>query len=348
MSRSRTAKSDRLLKTLSDYEKILIVTHDNPDPDAVATGWAVWLMVKERLGKSVRLLGGGFISRAENRHMVKLLDPPIELVRSMTCPNHTGVVLVDCQSGNQDHLFCEDDGNLAALVDHHASPPGRKRPAFYDVRPGVAASASIATSYLREQKIEPGARLATALLFAIRTETQGSETYYSRLDRSVIPWLSERANPSRLAEIESAPLPLGYYADLVLALQNSFLYEETAFCLLPRASGPEIVGEVADLLIRCESIWRVLCGAVVNGDLLLSFRTDRKEDDAALLARKTLEGIGRGGGHRRRAGGKVPDVGPKITEDLQDEIRNRWLAACDIERQRGTRLVALREIVGNL
>ncbi len=348
MRKPRVAKSDRLLKSLSEYEKVLIVTHDNPDPDALATGWAVWLVVKERLGKSVRLLGSGFISRAENRHMVKLLDPPIELLGSMTCPDRAGIVLVDCQSGNQDHLFCEDDGNLAAVVDHHASPKGRKRPAFCDVRPRVAASASIATSYLREQKLEPGTRLATALLFAIRTETRGSETHYSRLDRSVIPWLSERADPSRLAEIESAPLPLVYYSDLVLALQNSFLYDDTAFCMLPRASGPEIVGEVADLLIRCESIWRVLCGAVVCGDLLLSVRTDRDEEDAALLAQKTVAGIGRGGGHRRRAGGKVPDVGPKLTDDLQDQIRNRWLSACGVERQRGTRLIALREIVENL
>jgi len=67
-----------------------------------------------------------------------------------------------------------------------------------------------------------------------------------------------------------------------------------------------------------------------------------------VLARKTLAGIGRGGGHRRRAGGKIPDIGPKIPEDLQDELRNRWLAVAGIERQRGTRLVALREIVENL
>ncbi len=348
MSASRPTKSDRLRKVLSEYERVLVVTHDNPDPDAVATGWAVWLMVKERLGKNVRLVGGGFISRAENRHMVKLLEPPIELLGDVVCPADAAVVLVDCQPGNQDYLFCEADVNLVGVIDHHAGRRRRKRPAFWDVRPRVAASASIAASYLREQKLDPSARLATALLFAIRTETQGSETHYSRLDRAVLPWLAERSDPSRLAEIESAPLSPEYYSDLVLALQNTFLYDDTAFCLLPRASGPEIVGEVADLLIRCESIRRVLCGAGVGGDLLLSFRTDHENEDAAVLAQKTLAGIGRGGGHRHRAGGKIPDIGPKITEDLQDDLRNRWLATCGVDRQRGTRLVPLREIVENL
>jgi nanoRNase/pAp phosphatase (c-di-AMP/oligoRNAs hydrolase) len=344
----RPAKSDRLLNALSDYERIFIVTHDNPDPDAVATGWAVWLMIKERLGKDVRLVGGGFISRAENRHMVKLLEPPIELLGDLACPADAAVVLVDCQPGNQDYLFCEEDVNLVGVIDHHSGRRRRKRPPFWDVRPRVAASASIAASYLREQKLDPGTRLATALLFAIRTETQGTETHYSRLDRRVLPWLAERSDPSRLAEIENAPLPPQYYSDLVLALQNTFLYDDAAFCLLPRASGPEIVGEVADLLIRCQSIGRVLCGAAVAGDLLLSFRTDIAGEDAAMLAQKTLTGIGRGGGHRRRAGGKVPNIGPKITEDLEDDLRNRWLATCGVDRQRGTRLVALREIVENL
>ena len=124
------------------------------------------------------------------------------------------------------------------------------------MRPDVAASASIAAAYLREQQVEPGQALATALVYAIRTETQGFETYHSPLDRSILPWLTERADPELLAEIESAPLSRGYFSDLVLALQNTFLYDDVAFCALPRAGGPEIVGEVADLLIRCESVQR--------------------------------------------------------------------------------------------
>jgi hypothetical protein len=87
---------------------------------------------------------------------------------------------------------------------------------------------------------------------------------------------------------------------------------------------------------------------VVGGDLLLSVRAEYENEDAGVLAHKTLAGIGRGGGHRRRAGGKIPNIGPRITEDLEDELRTRWLATCGIDRQRGTRLVALREIVENL
>jgi len=349
MSNPRATPSERFLKVVSEYDQVLIVTHDNPDPDAIATGWAILLLIREKLGKKVRLIGGGGIVRAENRHMVKLLDPPIELVPPMECPDHAAIVLVDCQPGNQNRLFGKEQVPVVAVIDHHPAS-GRLRLPFRDVRTRAAASASIAASYLREQQVEPGPRLATATLFAIRTETRGCETHYSRLDRAILLWLTERADPSLLAEIESAPLTREYFADLILALQSTFVYGDVALCLLPRAAGAEIVGEVADLLIRCESIWRVLCGAVVQGDLLLSIRTERDEDDAAELARSTLQGLGQGGGHRHRAGGKIPgsSAGRKITEEIQDDLRNRWLDACKVDRQRGTRLVPLREIVENL
>ena len=258
------------------------------------------------------------------------------------------MVLVDCQARNQNHILRGDAVPVVAVVDHHELQERPPHVRYRDVRPGVAASATIAASYLRDEKIEPPARLATALLFAVRTETRGSETRYSPLDRTVFKWLTERANPSQLAEIESAPLARRYYGDLILALSNTFIYEDAAFCLLPRASGAEIVGKVADLLVRGEDIWRVFCGAVVHEDLLISVRTQHKEDDATELVRRTLEGLGESGGHPRRAGGRIRNVGPKITEDLENDLRNRWLVACGVDRQRGTRLVPRREIVGSL
>ena len=59
-----------------------------------------------------------------------------------------------------------------AVIDHH--PTGRdSQLLFQDIRTDAAASASIAASYLREQQVEPGMKLATAILYAIRTETCG-------------------------------------------------------------------------------------------------------------------------------------------------------------------------------
>jgi len=349
----RTKRSDRLLAILSARRRILVVAHDNPDPDAIATGWAVYELVRQKLSRPVRLIGGGEILRAENVHMVKILHPPLELVHrgDVEPDGDTAVVLVDCSADSQNHVLAGKVFEPAAVIDHHLSHTRNGRVEFADVRPQVIASASIAASYLREQDITPAASLATALQYAVRTETRGNEVRYSRLDRTVIMWLSEWSDPAQLAEIENAPLKPEYFADLALALQGTFIYGDTALCLLPRASGPEIVGEVADLLIRCEGIRRVLCGAVVHDDLLLSVRTEQNSsEDAAALVRRTLEGIGHGGGHMHRAGGKISAAGrgPVVLEMLEDELLGRWLVTCGIDRQRGRHLIARREIVENL
>jgi nanoRNase/pAp phosphatase (c-di-AMP/oligoRNAs hydrolase) len=346
----RRSRSDRLLAVLAGYERCLVVTHDNPDPDAIATGWAVHTLITEKLGKPTRLIGAGGIVRAENRHMVELLQPPMELVDESPREPDSAAVLVDCGLGTSNHLLTREGIEPIAVIDHHMNGTRGHHLPFRDIREDAAASASIGASYLREQRLEPGPKLASALLYAIRTETCGHETYHSRLDRSIIVWLTARAEPSLLAEIENAPLARDYYGDLVLAMQSTFLYDDAAFCLLPRACGPEIVGEIADMLIRCRGVRRVLCGAVVGDAVLLSLRTGKGEEHAARLLQRTLEGLGGGGGHAHRAGGKIPGVGhrSKVGDDMENELRTRWLNACGVDRQRGTRLVPRREIVENL
>ncbi len=343
-------KSARLIEALREFPNLLIVTHDNPDPDAIAAGWTERCLLRERMRRTARLTGGGGTVRAENRHMLKLLNPPIELVDELTIEPGTAAVLVDCSSETANHLLSDSELQPAAVIDHHELGNGRRRRlAFRDIRPNVAASATIAAAYLREQEITPSKDLATALLYGITTETQGSETHYSPLDRRIIRWLAELADPRKLAEIRSAPLTRGYYGDLVLALQATFTYDDVALCFLPRADGAEIIGEVADLLVRCEEIERVLCAAIVEKDLLLSVRTDRDAGNAAELVQKTLKGLGLGGGHQHRAGGKILlSHCDCTTEQLYDQLRTRWLETCGVDRRRGTRLVAKREIVRNL
>jgi nanoRNase/pAp phosphatase (c-di-AMP/oligoRNAs hydrolase) len=214
-----------------------------------------------------------------------------------------------------------------------------------DIRTGAAAAASIAASYLREQHVDPGVKLATAILYGIRTETVGSETAHSALDRAMIRWLSSIADPSLLAEISNAPLELEYFSDLALAMQSAAVYGHTAICFLPQALGAEIVGEVADLLIRGRGIHSVFCAAVLGEDLVISARTDRQGGDAATLLRTTIGDLGGCGGHTHRAGGKIPGIAAHdlLPSTLIAELRVRWLRANHVAHTRGEPLVARRD-----
>ena len=341
-TRTRTLKRKRsveLLAVLRDYENIAIVTHDNPDPDAIAAGWAIHKLIRKMLNREPQLIGGGDVVRAENRHMMSLVHPPIELVHRFLPRIRTAAVLVDCGPRVAGHLLTSPNIETVAVIDHHQTGQSPDLP-FVDIRPKMAACATMAADYLREQNILPGERLATALLYAIRTETCGNEFHHTPLDRSIILWLTNEANPKWLAEIDNAPLAQTYYGDLTLALQHTTLYGDTAFCLLPQAQGQEIVGEVADLLIRGEGIKRVFCGAAIAGDLFCSVRTEADADNAARLVEATLWGLGNGGGHSHRAGGKVANFAERsVKEKLEDELRERWLQICEVPDQKGRLLV---------
>jgi nanoRNase/pAp phosphatase (c-di-AMP/oligoRNAs hydrolase) len=343
-------QSERLLYALADYSLVRIVTHDNPDPDAMAAGWGLYTLFQERLDCPVELVGGGSIVRAENRHLVDLLNPPLQMVDKLEHDAMTANVLVDCGLGTTNHLATRGELEPVAIIDHHFGGPCADHVPFTDIRPFVAATATIVASYLREQGIEPGIKLASAMLYAIRTETCGSETEHSPLDRSIVLWLTGRAEPGLIAEIENAPLARSYFSDLVLALQGTLLFNDTALCLLPKASGMETVGEVADLLVRCQGVRRVLCGGIIGENLYVSVRTRRDDGSAIELLQKTLEGIGQGGGHTHRAGGKVVGFAPdgRMTESLEQQLRERWLGACGEDNHRSKRLIGLREIVEHL
>ena len=68
------------------------------------------------------------------------------------------------------------------------------------------------------------------------------------------------------------------------------------------------------------------------------------------LLRRVVGKLGKAGGHDRRAGGCIPLTSTTISavEDLQAELRRRFLKALDCEDCRGQRLVPLREMLQNL
>ena len=87
------------------------------------------------------------------------------------------------------------------------------------------------------------------------------------------------------------------------------------------------------------------------GDLMkLSVRVSQLGGHSGDVLRTVVDGLGTAGGHDRRAGGAIPltSTAPSAIEDLQSELRRRFLKALKIDDVRGQRLVPLREMLQNL
>src|SRR5580704_5054632 len=136
-------QSERLLRILAPYSAIRIVTHDNPDPDAIAAGWGLHRLFTEHFDRPIEFVAGGAIVRAENRHLVELLNPPLRIVDRLAEDPDTATVLVDCGLGTSNHLAPRERLRPVADIDHHAIARTPADIAFADIRPSVAATATI-------------------------------------------------------------------------------------------------------------------------------------------------------------------------------------------------------------
>ena len=76
----------------------LVLTHDNPDPDALASAQLLARVLRQAFGQKVTAAYGGIIGRAENREMVRTLRLPFSHVRFLNLKSYGRFALVDTQA----------------------------------------------------------------------------------------------------------------------------------------------------------------------------------------------------------------------------------------------------------
>lgn len=317
-----------LRRVLRGRRRILLLAHDHPDPDALATAAALKLLLA-RPGVSITVGYAGVLGRAENREMVRLLEIQAVPIQEWQAQEFDACVLVDTQPGFGNNSLparwssvaqlagggnggratrAQPRGVRLAVVDHHPVKGDLPAEVYRDIRPSYGATATIATEYLREAGIEPDVRLATALFYAVKTETQGLARAASPADVEAYLYLEPRADRPLLSRIEHAPVPAQYFAVMARALRAARCYGDAVVCNAGELHQPDMLGELADLLMRLEGIATCLVIGFYDGALLLSIRTRDEARDAGHLARTVVEGLGTGGGHPCMGGGQLRDA----------------------------------------
>ena len=109
---------DRLQK-IAGSGPVLILTHDNPDPDALASGIALATLLKQAWGIPTRLVYSGLIARAENQAMLRLLTPEWEALTDLgDLGAYAALAMVDSQPGAGNNSL--PTGMVPQIViDHH-------------------------------------------------------------------------------------------------------------------------------------------------------------------------------------------------------------------------------------
>lgn len=296
-------KVSAFLSVLSPAKKVLILPHDNPDPDALASAFALSTLIKHKLQTSTLIGLGGMIGRSENRALVSSLDIPLEPVERIFPKFKGPVILVDTQPGRANNSL-PNHLTPTAVIDHHPDWGNNGSVPFVDLREHYGATSTLVTEYLEQAEVSIESSVATALFYGISSETQNLGRDTKPTDITAAQYLYPYVNKRLLSAIEHPPLPREYFDLIGQAMQNAALYDDVVVSILESTFYPDAVAELADFLLRMETARWSVCLAPYGRFLYVSMRSSDPTAKAGLLLASLLPS-GMAGGHDMVAGGKI-------------------------------------------
>ncbi len=293
----------QLRELLDGREKVAILLQPDPDPDGIACGYALRSLLG-RKSPTAPLVSFGEVQRPENRAMVAALGIEVRTIGLEELAAFDGLALVDVQPTVFGEVPPARTQSVDVVIDHHPVRSGYEA-ALSDIRPSYGATATILTEYLRAGGGEINSRLATALLYGIKTDTQllGRETHPKDIES--FAFLHSHHSPALLRRIERPALPVDGLRALGRALAETGVSEGIHMLVMGRVR-EDVIPQVADLGLQAEGAeWSVAAG-IVGGDLVFSVRNVGYVRAAGEVVRAVVEGLGVGGGHRTMAKGIIP------------------------------------------
>lgn len=333
-------KPQRLCELLRSKRSLLIVMQDNPDPDSIAAAAALRRIANTKGEAQCSIAYGGVIGRAENRAIAEYLGLNFRPFDRIDPAKFDAVALVDTQpNAGNNSLPTEIKPDI--VLDHHPLLPSTRGVTFTDVRRKYGAVSTILFEYLKALDLSPDPPLATALLYAIRTDTQDLGPKAVQADIEAVEALYPLANTRMLSTIQRGSVDREYFGTLARALERARLQGPCIVTDLGDVTNPDMIAETADLLLRHEGTEWALCHGVHHGKMWISLRTSQNRKHAGEMMRRLMTGIGTGGGHEMSAGGQIPLEGINRNERLSHEktLRERFLRQVGAESHRSSRLV---------
>ncbi len=232
--------------------------------------------------------------------MVKLLGVPLTAYEQLQPSQYNRFALVDSQPSHNP-LFAAYTYDL--IIDHHPLIPDTKA-AFVDIREQYGANSSIMTEYLRQAKVKPSLKLATALYYAIKTDTRNFERQTTEADIRAFHFLFRYARQALVRRIEIAELTLEMLDYFQIGLLRRRQRQERVYCFLGQVPNPDILVILADFFLRVVEIsWSVVAG-IYEDRLIVIFRNNGIHKNAGRLAQAAFGNLGSAGGHTSSAGPK--------------------------------------------
>lgn len=295
---------EKLLDVLDKNKPVSIIVHNNPDPDALASSLALNRLLKIEGYKRVRIFYDGIVGRAENQALIRNLKIPLSRTKNMALKNDRQLILVDCQpyTGN---VTLPEGIPPVAVIDHHPLSRKTSKIPFKDVRPDYGASSTIIYEYYKALNSPIPKDVATALFYAIFSETQNLGREGSPADKNAYLDLLPQVGFAQLSKIQFPAISKEFVSHLADALLNTFYYKNLSGVILDQLPYPDFVAEMADFLLRIRNITWSICIGSYGNLIYISLRTSNVDANASRVIKKVIPRYGTAGGHDMIAGARI-------------------------------------------
>lgn len=294
------ARVQQYQRYFSDADRVLILLHNDPDPDAMASGLALRNLLRRT--KATAILGTFQpVSRPENVRMVNLLDIQVETLKAASLEQFDRIALVDVQPA----YFGEMLHRVDLVIDHHPQQPSLPA-VFKDIRVDYGSTSTILTEHLRAVDVNISERTATALLYAIKSDTLFFNRQANRVDLEAFSFLYPLADAALIRKMEGADLTQERLEFVQRAFQTGRMAEQVYGAFLGAVPREDLVPYVADFYLQLEDVKWTIVGGLCHDTVVVSVRNLGYSRNAGELVRRWFADIGSAGGHRSMAKAVMP------------------------------------------
>lgn len=284
---------------------VLILTHDYPDPDCLASAFGISELLSFWGVKSSVISFGGFAGRAENRAMIRLLNIRTIPFVLIEVSEFDRIILVDCYPGNG-NVSLGSDIPVHAVIDHHSTVPKPNDSFFHDIRKDYGAASTIVTSYLLQSGCPISKKLAAALFYGIKTDTGDMRRNAGASDVEYYRHLFNIMEYGLLSEIERPDRDVEFFRMLHKATEAAVSYGSVGYAHIGSVTTPDYIAEMADLLHSLDKLQWMVCTGIFKNQVFFSIRSKNSSGAGAIAEKLGNAFDGSGGGHSRSAAGRLP------------------------------------------
>jgi len=324
-------KIKELRGLVAEGDRVGILLQDDPDPDAMSSAMALRTLLG-RNKQTTPLFAFKPVTRPENLTMVHMLEIEIQTATTEDLRAFDKIAMVDVQPP----FFGEKLPRADIVVDHHPGYPGGAAP-FEDVRVKYGATATIMTEYLITADEKISERLATALLYGIRSDTLALSRRVTDVDLQAFTHLTPLANYSVLRQMDRPELPLSFAHILASAMKRMVVKDHVVVLNLGTVKRDDLIVQMADFCLQFEGVAWVAIAGKLEGKLVISVRNHGMTgQNAGETVKNLFADIGSAGGHRNMSKAVIPLRARRrregTTRDAQIESRLRELFNARIKK----------------